>query len=421
MAGPMAVTGYFDQLPGLAADLLLAAMIDAGADPNAIEAAVKRHHGVDCGIDVTKGRVDGTRVTFASLSRGEASVPGTYRAIPEGGAGIPAGTLIGRVIGHLEKSAAGLMESGEQVPPVEMLGGRHGALRILVLCNALHLLGIESLHHEVLPFAAGIDSTPPLFAALMRGTAIRPVDRAPVDLPGCAVLTALSAGPADGTAFTLRSVGYGGFRDDDAVEGDRGDRGDDDRGDDDVEGFRDDDAVEGDDAVRYGGPVVRLCTGEAGGIRDGAGGDSVRVLETQIDDMNPQFYGHVVDLLLEAGALDAFLTPVIMKKNRPGVLLTVLAPPALAGRLSGLILSETTTIGLRSYPVSRSVLPRSEAAVETPYGAIRIKVVEHGDGRRYAPEYEDCRQAALQHGIPLADVYVAVHDAAGRIGLDNPT
>ena len=409
----MAVTGYFDQLPGLTADMLLAAMIDAGADPNALEAAMKRHHGVDCGIKVTIGRVAGMRVTYASLSRGEASVPETYRAIPDGGAGTPAGALIGRVIGHLEKNVAGLMESEEQAPPEEMLGGRHAALRILVLCNALQLLGIESLYHEALPFAAGIDSTPPLSAALMRGAAIRPVDRASVDLPGCAVLTALSAGPADGTGFTLRSAGYGGDRGDDPVGDNDAVRGD--RGDDPVRSDR------GDDPVRSAGPVVRLCTGEAGGIRDDADGDSVRVLETQIDDMNPQFYGHVVDLLLEAGALDAFLTPVIMKKNRPGVLLTVLAPPALSGRLSRLILSETTTIGLRSYPVSRSVLPRSEASVETPYGSIRLKVVEHGDGRRYAPEYEDCRQAAIRSGIPLADVYAAVHEAAGRIGLDNLT
>ena len=287
------------------------------------------------------------------------------------------------------RNVNGLRGTEDQAPAVEALGGRHTALRILLLCNALHLLGIESLHHVALPFAAGIESTPPLQAALMRGAAIHPVDHAPGDLPGCAFLTALSAGPMKGTGFTLRNMGYGG-----------------------------------DDADRGVGHVARLCTGEAGGVVGGvaggvAGGDSVQILETQIDDMNPQFYGHVMDLLLEAGALDAFLTPVIMKKNRPGVLLTVLAPAALAGRLSGLIFRETTTIGLRTYPVSRSVLPRSETAVETPYGAIRIKVVEQGDSQRYTPEYEDCRQAALSSGVPLADVYAAVREAAGRVALDH--
>ena len=87
---PMALAGYFDQLSGLTADMLLAAMIDAGADPNALEAAMKSHHGVDCGIKVTEGRVAGNRVTYTWLSCAEASVPETCRAIPGGGADSPA-------------------------------------------------------------------------------------------------------------------------------------------------------------------------------------------------------------------------------------------------------------------------------------------------------------------------------------------
>lgn len=393
----MALAGYFDQLSGVTADMLLGALIDAGSDREEIAAALKRHHGVDCEINVTRERVEGTQVTFASLSCVEASVPETYRAIPAGGAGTPAGALIGRVTGHLEQNAGELLGAqghppareepgGRHAPSVEALGGRHAASRILVLCNALHLLGINALYHEALPFVAGIDATPPLLAALMRGVTVRPVDHAPVDLAGCAVLTALSAGSMHGSGFTLRSVGYGG---------NGTDRGD--------------------------GNRVRLCLGEVahmGDIAQAGDGESVQVLETQIDDMSPQFYGHVLDLLLDAGALDAFLTPVIMKKSRPGVLLTVLAPTALAGRLTELMLKETTTIGLRSYPVTRSVLPRREARAETPFGAIRIKVVRQGTATRYTPEYEDCHQAALKAGIPLAEVYAAVHEAAGRMDLD---
>ncbi len=412
----MAATGYFDQLPGLTADMLLAAMIDAGADPNELESAMKRHHGVDCVVNVSKGRVDGTPVTYAAPSCSEASVPATYRAIPDRGTGTPAGRLIGRVIDHLEKNVEACWGARDRAPSEEDLGGRHASLRIVVLCNALHLLGIESLYHEALPFVPGIDATPPLPAALLRGVVIRPVGRAPVDLPGCAVLTALSAGSMAATGFTLHNVGYGGCQGEDAKRGEDKDRGNDGGNDDDAGNGAGD---QGENAIRGDGHVVRLCTGKAGGMGEAADRDSVCILETQIDDMNPEFYGHVLERLLEAGALDAFLTPVIMKKNRPGVLLTVLAPPALAGRLSGLILSETTTIGLRTYPVSRSVLPRSEAAVETPYGEIRIKIVEQENGRRFAPEYEDCREAALRSGKPLADVYAAVREAVDRIGLDN--
>ncbi len=377
----MAVAGYFDQLSGFTADMLLGALIDAGADRNALEAALRRHHGVDCEITVTPGRVDRTQVTCATISCVEASVPETYRTIPDSGAGTPAGALLGKVTAHLEQHVNELGGAADQAPTGEELGGRHAALRILVLCNALHLHGIEAIYHEALPFAAGIDATPPLLAALLRGFAICPVDHAPVDLPGCAVLTALSAGSMRESGFTLRKVGYGG-----------------------------------NDANRDRGDAVRLCLGE---VVQPVDTESVQVLETQIDDMNPQFYSHVLDLLLEAGALDAFLTPVIMKKSRPGVLLTVLAPPALAGRLSDVIFKETTTIGLRSYPVSRNLLSRNEAAVETRYGAVRIKIARHGDSRRYTPEYEDCRQAARKNGIPLAEVYAAVHQAAGCLDLDN--
>ena len=377
----MAVAGYFDQLSGFTADMLLGALIDAGADRNALESALRRHHGVDCEINVTTGRIDRTQVTCATISCVEASVPETYRAIPDSGAGTPTGALLGRVTAHLEQHVNELWGAADQAPTREELGGRHAALRILVLCNALHLHGIDAIYHEALPFAAGIDSTPPLLAALMRGAAIFPVDRAAVDLPGCAVLTGLSAGSMHRSGFTLRKVGYGG-----------------------------------NDAGSDRGDVIRLCMGEVGQPVDT---ESVQVLETQIDDMNPQFYGHVLDLLLEAGALDAFLTPVIMKKSRPGVLLTVLAPPALAGRLSEVIFKETTTIGLRRYPVSRNLLARNEAAVETRYGAIRIKIALYGGARRYTPEYEDCRQAARKNGIPLAEVYAAVHQAAGRLDLDD--
>ena len=376
----MAVAGYLDQLSGFTADMLLGALIDAGADRNALEAALRNHHGVDCEINVAAGLIDRTRVTYASLSCVEASVPETFRAIPGGGAETPAGVLLGKVTGHLERNVNELCGAEGRAATAEELGGRHGALRILVLCNALHLHGIDAIYHEPLPFVAGIDATPPLLAALMRDAAIRPVGRAPVDLAGCAVLTAISAGSMHGAGFTLRTAGYGG-----------------------------------NDADRDRADVIRLCVGDVAQPTDT---ESVRVLETQIDDMNPQFYGHVLDLLLEAGALDAFLTPVIMKKSRPGVLLTVLAPPTLADRLSEVIFKETTTIGIRNYPVSRTALSRSETTVETCYGAIRIKIARHGDSRRYTPEYEDCRQAARKNGLPLADVYAAVHQAAGRLDLD---
>jgi len=129
--------------------------------------------------------------------------------------------------------------------------------------------------------------------------------------------------------------------------------------------------------------------------------DRVVVLEASIDDMNPQICGHLLDRLLSSGALDVFTSPVQMKKNRPGLLLTVLAPMHLADALGSQIFEETTTIGIRYHETERRVLEREVEVVECEFGNIKVKVSKlNGKIINFAPEYEDCRQAALTRGIP---------------------
>ena len=135
---------------------------------------------------------------------------------------------------------------------------------------------------------------------------------------------------------------------------------------------------------------------------------SITVLEANIDDMNPQVFGHVMELLLNQGALDVFYTPVQMKKNRPGTLLTVLCEDHLAKALMALVLRETTTLGVRSYRADRQVLDRQIHTVETEFGPIRIKVaIMNGDVLKAMPEYDDCHQQALQAQVPLTVVQSA--------------
>jgi uncharacterized protein (TIGR00299 family) protein len=137
--------------------------------------------------------------------------------------------------------------------------------------------------------------------------------------------------------------------------------------------------------------------------------DTVVVLQTNLDDINAEWLGHFVSHALQAGALDVFHTPVQMKKNRPGVLLTVLCETAKADRFAELILRETTAFGVRSHTVQRRKLRRESDTVSTPFGAVTVK---HGrlDGQilQYTPEYESCRQIAEQAGVPLKAVYEAV-------------
>jgi pyridinium-3,5-bisthiocarboxylic acid mononucleotide nickel chelatase len=155
--------------------------------------------------------------------------------------------------------------------------------------------------------------------------------------------------------------------------------------------------------------VVRLVIGETS-AKDSAKTniETVSVLEANLDDLNPQVFGYVMDRLLEEGALDVFGVPVQMKKNRPGTLLTVLSKPADADKLTQLIFAETTTLGVRRRDEVREALARRWESVRTTWGEVRIKIASmNGTITNYAPEYEDCRRIAAEHHVPLKTVMQA--------------
>ncbi len=154
--------------------------------------------------------------------------------------------------------------------------------------------------------------------------------------------------------------------------------------------------------------VVRITVGEEAGseARPHTGElETVTVLEANLDDLNPQVFGYVMERALAEGALEVFGTPVQMKKNRPGMLLTLLARPADGERLAKLIFTETTTLGVRMRQDRRRVLARRSVTVQTRWGDIRMKLGSlNGSVSNFAPEYEDCRRLAVEHGIPLKTV-----------------
>jgi uncharacterized protein (TIGR00299 family) protein len=133
--------------------------------------------------------------------------------------------------------------------------------------------------------------------------------------------------------------------------------------------------------------------------------EEIAVIDVNLDDMNPQLYGYFLERALNAGALDVYMTPVQMKKDRPGTLLTVLCNPPDRQKLLDLIFTETTTIGARTYNAQRAVLPRKSITVTTSYGDVRVKVASRNGHICHAtPEYEDCRKLALEKNVPLQTV-----------------
>lgn len=152
--------------------------------------------------------------------------------------------------------------------------------------------------------------------------------------------------------------------------------------------------------------VLRAYLGETGGE---ATPNTVAVIETNLDDLTPQVLGHLMERAFAEGALDLFYTPVQMKKNRPGVLLTVLCAMEDRERLVDLIFRETTTIGVRHRLEERTTLRREHVTVETAFGPIRIKIAYDADAQRrnFAPEFDDCQEAATTHGVALREVQQA--------------
>ncbi len=161
--------------------------------------------------------------------------------------------------------------------------------------------------------------------------------------------------------------------------------------------------------------VLRVVVGEADRSLEGlrhdrgsSGMQTVVVIECEIDDMNPQIFGMLMDRLLAEGALDVFYTAVQMKKNRPGTLLTIVAPPDRRERLTSIVFGETTSIGVRYREMTRECLDRETVTVTTPWGPVRVKIARrNGAVLNASPEFDDCARVANERGVPVKDVQAA--------------
>jgi hypothetical protein len=184
---------------------------------------------------------------------------------------------------------------------------------------------------------------------------------------GAAIIRALSCGTLDAERIEIQAVGYGAG------------------------------TKEFPELPNFLRLVVGTLTGDAGY-------DEVTVIETNIDDMNPQVYPVLIERLLAAGAHDAYLVPVVMKKGRPGILLSAMVPPHLEQNAIALIYRETSTIGVRVQHISRRKLARRETTVATSFGPVRAKAVVRDGREAVAPEFEECKRIALERGLPLLEV-----------------
>lgn len=381
---------YFDCIGGASGDMLLAALMDAGAAEPAVRAAIAALALPGVEVRFERGQKGPFAVTLTTVTPPRAE---THRHLKDLLAIVDAAPLSAALKTKAAQILRRLTEVEAQIhnEPVEQVhlhevGGDDTLVDIVGVLAALETLAVKQIFVSPLPLARGFIQSAhgllplpaPATLAQLTNVPVRYVEAVDAELvtpTGAALLTSLADGYGGFPPFTLQKIGVGAGRRDLPFPN-----------------------------------VVRVWLGETSATAD-LNVEQLVWLETNIDDLNPQVYGYVLERLFEAGALDVTLTPVQMKKNRPAVTLAVLCPPAQAEALTRLIFAETPTLGVRRQTLERISLPRSFETVATPYGPIRVKVVHGPRGPRGQPEYEDCRRAAAAHQAPLTEVMRAAQQA----------
>lgn len=387
---------YLDCVGGISGDMTLGALIDAGVNAGELVGTLRTLPLQGFEIAVREEVRGGWRGTRVIISQDGTEQP--HRHLEQILSIIDGGNLPGPVKDNAVRVFQRLAEAEGRVHGIEPervhfheVGAVDSILDIVGSCLGLFLLGVESLHCSPLPTgygtircAHGIMPVPaPATAELLKGLPLRPVnvEGELVTPTGAALASTLAHSFGPMPAMQLENTGYGlGSRD-------------------------------------YALPnYLRLFVGhkldEQRPVM--AAEEEVLVLETDVDDMNPEWLPYVDGLLRQAGALDVFLLPSIMKKGRPGTRMSVLCPRHLQKEMLEIIFRETTTLGVRTRLEQRHILQRKLLPVTTPWGTVNVKIgYLNGDQPvQISPEYEDCRQAAGSSGVPIQEIYHFARQAA---------
>lgn len=368
---------YFDAFSGISGDMTVGALVDAGADWNGLESAL-RSLNLEASFRLERTKRKGIAASKFYVDHAEQK---KHRHLPHIEKIIAAGDLTETA----RKNALavfrnlGEAEAKSHNVPIEKVhfhevGAVDSICDIAGACVALDLLGVSEIHSSRINVGSGTVNTEhgvlpvptPATAELLKD---KPVYAAGPETElttptGAALVSTLSSGFGPMPAIRVEAQGFGA----------------------------------GDKDFPMQANVLRVLIGERTGASESV---AVDVIEANIDDSTPQILGYAMERLLEAGALDVTLTPIFMKKNRPGTLVSVITSPELTERLGAVLLAETTTLGVRIFKAERRVIAREIAEVETSFGKVRMKYAENGS---FAPEYDDCRKLAIAAGKPLRAV-----------------
>ena len=386
---------YFDCFAGASGDMLLGALVGAGADAHALVEGLKlldvsgyevRFEDAErAGIHAVRARVD------TAPEHHHRHLADIHRIIYASRLSEGVKRRAARIFERLAEAEARVHDEPVERVHFHEVGALDAIIDVVGAAIGFELLGVERFVSSALHVGSGtvemahgnLPVPPPAVTELLRGAPIYSTEiKGELVTPtGAAIISTVTESYGPVPAMRLTSTGYGA-------------------------GARSYDRFPN---------VLRVMLGETD---DGSATERLLMIETNIDDASPQIIGHVMERAFARGALDCYFTPVQMKKNRPGVLISVLCRPADREAICELLFTETPTLGVRCYPVERRALEREIVGVETQYGVIDVKVARmNGRITGGAPEYEQCRAAALKAGVPLRAVEAAALDAFARLDL----
>lgn len=373
-------TAYFDCCSGISGDMVLGALIDMGLDINILRRELSKLHIGNYSLSESKAKrhhITGTsfKVRFKE-SRHHRTFTDIKNLISKSKLSAKVKELSISIFFNLAKAEAKVHSCKVSEVHFHEVGAVDSIVDIVGTAVGIEQLGVERIYASALPLGSGWVETAhgrmpvpaPAALELLRGVPVipSPVKSELTTPTGAAIIKTIAKGFGNMPQMKIEKTGYGiGTRDFEQIPN-----------------------------------ILRIVTGEGSG-----GPEKLIMIETNIDDMNPQIYDYLMTRLFKKGALDVFLTPIQMKKGRPAVLLNVLCNEDKKAQVMDIIFEETTTIGIRTCEVNRYCLERGTSEVVTPYGKVKVKISQkNGKPVNIQPEYEDCRKIAEKKNAPLKKV-----------------
>ncbi len=371
---------YFDCPSGISGDMCLGALVDLGVDIKRIRSELKKLPIEDVSISISRKKYHGITGTNLCIKTKEAHHHRTFRdikeLIEESGLSRKVKELSVEIFKEIAQAEAKVHDTDYMEVHFHEVGALDSIVDIVGTAVAMEAIDVDEVYSSPLPMGTGWVDTAhgrmpvpaPATVEILRGVPVKGSHiEAELTTPtGASIVKTLARGFCTMPSMVIEATGYGlGSRN-----------------------------------LKEIPNILRVVVGRTREEKE-----VLVVMETNIDDMNPQIMGYLTERLLSAGALDVFCTSVQMKKNRPGVLLTVLTDRAHRDQLMDIIFRESTSLGVRIHEVERVCLSRKDTKVSTPYGTVRMKVsLLDGKVVNIQPEYEDCKRIAQKSNIPVKTV-----------------